>query len=175
MRTPNGLRIFGAGISSSDKQRPAVAARVATRLWCGAPILYAMPASRELQRQLKRRELCLPRAAKRPPIGPGWIHEIKHGGVRILAERDAAGVTLPKGYDFADRFLLCPGRGSGCLKPPSPPSPSRRAGIFCNRKRECSAVRLGQCGEQAASQRCNADIAPRSNDFVFRRISLSQA
>jgi hypothetical protein len=24
MRTPNGLRIFGAGISSSDKQRPAV-------------------------------------------------------------------------------------------------------------------------------------------------------
>jgi ATP-dependent DNA ligase len=36
----------------------------------------------------------LPRAAKRPPIGPGWIHEIKHGGFRILAERDAAGVTL---------------------------------------------------------------------------------
>ena len=29
------------------------------------------------ERQLKRLELCLPRAAKRPPVGPGWIHEIK--------------------------------------------------------------------------------------------------
>jgi short chain dehydrogenase len=107
MRTPNGLRIFGAGISSSDKQRPAVAARVATRLWCGAPILYAMPASRELQRQLKRRELCLPRVAKRPPIGPGWIHEIKHGGVRILAERDAAGVTLHTPRAMTSPIAFC--------------------------------------------------------------------
>jgi len=26
--------------------------------------------------------------------GPGWIHEIKHDGFRILAERDAKGITL---------------------------------------------------------------------------------
>jgi ATP-dependent DNA ligase len=67
-----------------------------------------MSASRELQRHLKRLELCLPRPAKTPPAGPGWLHEIKHDGFRILAERDAAGVILHtrKGYDFAERFPL---------------------------------------------------------------------
>jgi hypothetical protein len=67
-----------------------------------------MSASRELQRQLKRLELCLPRPAKTPPIGRGWIHEIKHDGFRIQAERDSQGVTLHtrRGYDFADRFPL---------------------------------------------------------------------
>jgi ATP dependent DNA ligase domain len=50
----------------------------------------------------------LPRPAKKPPAGPGWIHEIKHDGFRILAERDAGGVTLHSrnGYDFADRIPL---------------------------------------------------------------------
>ena len=67
-----------------------------------------MSASRELQCQLKRYEPCLPRPAKAPPAGPGWIYEIKHDGFRILAERDAKGVTLHtrRGYDFADRFPL---------------------------------------------------------------------
>jgi bifunctional non-homologous end joining protein LigD len=66
--------------------------------------LAPMSASREL----KRLELCLPRPAKAPPAGPGWIHEIKHDGFRILAERDPKGVTLHtrRGYDFADRFPL---------------------------------------------------------------------
>jgi ATP-dependent DNA ligase len=67
-----------------------------------------MSASRELQRQLKRFALYLPRPAKKPPARPCWIHEIKHDGFRILAERDVDGVTLRtrRGYDFADRFLL---------------------------------------------------------------------
>ena len=34
---------------------------------------------------------CLPRPAKEPPAGPGWIHEIKHDGFRIMARRDAKG------------------------------------------------------------------------------------
>jgi bifunctional non-homologous end joining protein LigD len=57
---------------------------------------------------LKRLEPCLPRPAKQAPAGAGWIHEIKHDGFRILAERDANGVTLHtrKGNDFADRFPL---------------------------------------------------------------------
>ena len=40
--------------------------------------------------------------------GPGWIHEIKHDGFRIVAHRDADGVRLVtrNGYDFADRFPL---------------------------------------------------------------------
>jgi hypothetical protein len=54
-----------------------------------------MSPSRELQRRLKRLELCLPRLAKKPPAEPGWIHQIKHDGFRILAEhgrsRSAAG------------------------------------------------------------------------------------
>ena len=49
---------------------------------------------------------CLPRPARKPPAGPGWIHEIKHDGFRIMARRDANGVRLytRNGYDFAHRF-----------------------------------------------------------------------
>jgi hypothetical protein len=31
----------------------------------------------------------LPSPAKAPPAGPDWLHEIKHDGFRILAQRDA--------------------------------------------------------------------------------------
>ena len=68
----------------------------------------AMSASRELQRQLRRIEPCLPRPATKLPAGPGWIHEIKHDGYRIMAERDHGSVKLysRNGYDFAERFPL---------------------------------------------------------------------
>jgi len=51
-------------------------------------------------------EPCLPSPAKAPPSGPGWIHEIKHDGFRILARRDSAGVRLitRAGNDFSGRF-----------------------------------------------------------------------
>jgi len=51
-------------------------------------------------------EPCLPSPAKAPPSGPGWLHEIKHDGFRILARKDAAGVRLitRNGNDFTDRF-----------------------------------------------------------------------
>ena len=51
-------------------------------------------------------EPCLPSPAKRPPAGPGWIHEIKHDGFRLIARRDSAGVRLStrKGNDFTSRF-----------------------------------------------------------------------
>ena len=69
---------------------------------------WPISASRELQRQLRRIEPCLPRAAKQPPAGPGWIHEIKHDGYRIMAERKHGSVRLysRNGYDFAERFPL---------------------------------------------------------------------
>ena len=43
-----------------------------------------------------------------PPAGPGWIHEIKHDGFRIIAYRSGDRVRLltRNGYDFADRFPL---------------------------------------------------------------------
>ena len=52
-------------------------------------------------------EPCLPSPAKAPPSGPGWIHEIKHDGFRLVARRDmagAAGLITPKGNDFTSRF-----------------------------------------------------------------------
>jgi ATP-dependent DNA ligase len=53
-------------------------------------------------------EPCLPCPAKAPPTGPGWLHEIKHDGFRILARRDTKGVRLytRNGNDFTNRFLL---------------------------------------------------------------------
>jgi ATP-dependent DNA ligase len=51
-------------------------------------------------------EPCLPSPAKAPPSGPGWLHEIKHDGFRIMARRDGAGVRLitRNGNDFTGRF-----------------------------------------------------------------------
>ena len=53
-------------------------------------------------------EPCLPSPAKAPPAGPGWIHEVKHDGFRIVARRDGAGVRLftRNGNDFTARFPL---------------------------------------------------------------------
>jgi bifunctional non-homologous end joining protein LigD len=51
-------------------------------------------------------EPCLPSPAKAPPSGPGWLHEIKHDGFRILSRRNGAGVQLitRAGNDFSPRF-----------------------------------------------------------------------
>ena len=44
-------------------------------------------------------EPCLPKPAKAPPSGPGWIREIKHDGFRIIARRETR-----NGHDFSVRF-----------------------------------------------------------------------
>jgi len=51
---------------------------------------------------------CLPSPAERPPTGPGWIHEIKHDGFRMMVRRDSAGVRLltRNGHDWTDRYPL---------------------------------------------------------------------
>src|SRR5215813_11153202 len=53
-------------------------------------------------------EPCLPSPAKAPPSGPGWLHEIKHDGFRIMARRDSAGVRLitRNGNDFTSRLPI---------------------------------------------------------------------
>lgn len=60
------------------------------------------------EKMLPRYEPCLPRSTKAPPAGPGWLHEIKHDGFRIMARRDGMRVRLMtrNGYDFSDRFPL---------------------------------------------------------------------
>ena len=49
---------------------------------------------------------CLPSPAERPPSGPGWVHEIKHDGYRLMARRDPVGIRLltRNGHDWADRY-----------------------------------------------------------------------
>ena len=51
---------------------------------------------------------CLPRSAAQPPAEPGWVHEIKHDGFRILAHRRGRGIRpiTRNGHDLADRFPL---------------------------------------------------------------------
>jgi ATP-dependent DNA ligase len=53
-------------------------------------------------------EPCLPTPADKPPSGPGWLHEIKHDGFRLMAWRDASAVRLltRNGHDWTNRFPL---------------------------------------------------------------------
>src|ERR1043166_2961400 len=56
----------------------------------------------------KKIQPCLPIIAATPPGGPGWIHEIKHDGYRMMLRRDAAGVRLITrgGYIWSERYPL---------------------------------------------------------------------
>src|SRR5262245_61245438 len=51
---------------------------------------------------------CLPSRAARPPSGPGWLHEIKHDGFRLMACRDGDRVRLftRNGNDWRARYPL---------------------------------------------------------------------
>jgi bifunctional non-homologous end joining protein LigD len=53
-------------------------------------------------------EPCLPSPAERPPSGPGWVHEIKHDGFRMMVRRDGDGVRLltRRGNDWTQRYPL---------------------------------------------------------------------
>jgi ATP-dependent DNA ligase len=42
-------------------------------------------------------EPCLPSPGEQPPTGPGWVHEIKHDGYRLMARRDALWVGIRLG------------------------------------------------------------------------------
>ncbi len=53
-------------------------------------------------------EPCLPSLTRKPPSGPGWLHEIKHDGYRMMVRRDATGVRIitRNGYDWTSRYPL---------------------------------------------------------------------
>src|SRR5262245_48015579 len=66
---------------------------------------------------------CLPARTAHPPLGPGWLHEIKYDGFRLMARRDGRSVRLltRRGYDWTSRFrriadavasLRCPFRAA---------------------------------------------------------------
>lgn len=58
------------------------------------------------QAKASRIEPCLPSLARKPPSGPGWLHEIKHDGFRMMVERSAAGVRVitRNGHDWTSRY-----------------------------------------------------------------------
>jgi bifunctional non-homologous end joining protein LigD len=49
---------------------------------------------------------CNPVLVAKPPARPGWLHEVKHDGFRLLGFKDGARVRLwsRRGADFTDRF-----------------------------------------------------------------------
>jgi ATP-dependent DNA ligase len=51
-------------------------------------------------------EPCIPTRATRPPVGPQWIHEIKHDGYRMIARKRASRVRLftRNGFDWTERY-----------------------------------------------------------------------
>jgi bifunctional non-homologous end joining protein LigD len=51
-------------------------------------------------------EPCIPSRVEAPPVGPRWVHEIKHDGYRLQVKRDGARVRLftRRGYDWTDRY-----------------------------------------------------------------------
>jgi bifunctional non-homologous end joining protein LigD len=53
-------------------------------------------------------EPCIPTRALKPPVGPQWIHEIKHDGYRLIARKRDGRVRLftRRGYDWTDRYPL---------------------------------------------------------------------
>jgi len=51
-------------------------------------------------------EPCLPSPSMRVPVGPGWVHEIKHDGYRLIVRRQGNRVRLftRRGADWTHRF-----------------------------------------------------------------------
>ena len=49
-----------------------------------------------------------PIAGRAPAVRPGWVHEIKDDGFRMMVRRDPAGVRLltRNGHDWTDRYSL---------------------------------------------------------------------
>jgi bifunctional non-homologous end joining protein LigD len=49
---------------------------------------------------------CIPTRAAKPPSGPGWVHEIKRDGYRLIVRRDGETVRLftRRGHDWIDRY-----------------------------------------------------------------------
>jgi bifunctional non-homologous end joining protein LigD len=53
-------------------------------------------------------EPCIPTRAEKPPVGPQWIHEIKHDGYRLIARKrdDRVRLFTRNGFDWTERYPL---------------------------------------------------------------------
>jgi bifunctional non-homologous end joining protein LigD len=62
-------------------------------------------------------EPCIPTAARVPPSGPGWLHEIKHDGYRLIGRLEGGRVRLftRRGHNWSDRYPRI-GKALACLR-----------------------------------------------------------
>ena len=53
-------------------------------------------------------EPCIPTRVSKPPVGPQWVHEIKHDGYRLIARKRDGRVRLftRRGYDWIATYPL---------------------------------------------------------------------
>jgi bifunctional non-homologous end joining protein LigD len=51
-------------------------------------------------------EPCIPTRVSKPPVGPQWIHEIKHDGYRLIARKRDRRMCLftRRGFDWTERY-----------------------------------------------------------------------
>jgi bifunctional non-homologous end joining protein LigD len=49
---------------------------------------------------------CIPTRAAKPPVGPAWVHEVKHDGYRLIVRREGPTVRLftRRGHDWTERY-----------------------------------------------------------------------
>jgi hypothetical protein len=105
------LRDDGANVSALLKRRSGDGARrcdsglglmIAPRApWCASPARWTRIPPVGFVRP------CEPALVDRPPAGAGRLHEVKHGGFRILVRKlgERAKVWSRRGADFTDQFL----------------------------------------------------------------------
>src|SRR5690348_12570075 len=62
-------------------------------------------------------DLCQPMTTANPPAGPGWLHEIKYDGFRMLAWREGGRIRLftRNANDWTERYPLV-AKAIGTLK-----------------------------------------------------------
>jgi bifunctional non-homologous end joining protein LigD len=69
-------------------------------------MLWRIPAAK--RQSLGFIEPCIRTRVSKPPVGPQWIHEIKHDGYRLIVRKQGDRVRLftRRGYDWTDRYPL---------------------------------------------------------------------
>ena len=82
-----------------------LAGRARSPPYCGHAVAYP-PARPGASPPAGFIQPCQPILVVHPPVGPGWLHEVKHDGYRLLARKDADRVTFWTRYgtDFTDRL-----------------------------------------------------------------------
>ena len=83
------------------------------------PITWRVPAPRwRRNRPVGFIRPCEPSLAARPPSGPGWLHEVKHDGFRILPRKqgDQVKIWSRRGADFTYRVPAIAEAARGLLQ-----------------------------------------------------------